>query len=93
MNIRFYNARILTMNQNTEILEGEVWVEGNRITHVGPVNVSGADSVKILEQPIWDREIDAKGNLIMPGFKNAHTHSAMTFLGAPTQMICHFSTG
>lgn len=80
MNIRFYNARILTMNQNTEILEGEVWVEGNRITHVGPVNVSGADSVKILEQPIWDREIDAKGNLIMPGFKNAHTHSAMTFL-------------
>ena len=26
------------------------------------------------------REIDAQGNLIMPGFKNAHTHSAMTFL-------------
>ncbi len=28
----------------------------------------------------WDREIDAEGNLLMPGFKNAHTHSAMTFL-------------
>ena len=28
----------------------------------------------------WERQIDAKGNLIMPGFKNAHTHSAMTFL-------------
>ncbi len=28
----------------------------------------------------WDRVIDASGNLIMPGFKNAHTHSGMTFL-------------
>src|SRR5699024_8940797 len=32
------------------------------------------------EKPEWDREIDARGNLLMPGFKNAHTHSAMTFL-------------
>ena len=71
MNIRFYNARILTMDQSTEIVEGEIWVEGSRITHIG----AGKDS-----QPVWDREIDAKGNLIMPGFKNAHTHSAMTFL-------------
>lgn len=29
---------------------------------------------------MWDREIDVKGNVVMPGFKNAHTHSAMTFL-------------
>ena len=28
----------------------------------------------------WDREINLNGNLIMPGFKDAHTHSAMTFL-------------
>ena len=27
-----------------------------------------------------DREMDLSGNLIIPGFKNAHTHSAMTFL-------------
>ena len=32
------------------------------------------------EEEKWDEEIDAEGNLIMPGFKNAHTHSAMTFL-------------
>ena len=30
--------------------------------------------------PVWDREIDGNGNLLMPGFKNAHTHTAMTFL-------------
>ena len=30
---------------------------------------------------VWvEREIDLDGNLLMPSFKNAHTHSAMTFL-------------
>ena len=28
----------------------------------------------------WDRQINAGGNVVMPGFKDAHTHSAMTFL-------------
>lgn len=71
MNIRFYHARILTMDGTMDIIQGEVWVEGNRITYIGPGKGN---------PPVWDREIDAKGNLIMPGFKNAHTHSAMTFL-------------
>lgn len=71
MNIRFYHARILTMDGTMDIVQGEVWVEGNRITYIGPGKG---------KPPVWDREIDAKGNLIMPGFKNAHTHSAMTFL-------------
>lgn len=73
MNTRFYNARILTMDKSTAILEGELWVEGSRITYIGP-SPSGKT------RPVWDREIDADGNLIMPGFKDAHTHSAMTFL-------------
>ncbi len=77
MNIRFYNARILTMDESTEdpmnIFMGEVWVEENKITYVGP-KPDGSSA------PLWDREIDADGNLLMPGFKNAHTHSAMTFL-------------
>lgn len=71
MNIRFYNAMILTMAGSGEIVTGELWVEGNRVAYVGegkPSHIS------------WDREIDAEGNLILPGFKNAHTHSAMTFL-------------
>lgn len=71
MNIRFYHARILTMDGSMDIVQGEVWVEGNQITYIG----GGKGN-----PPVWDREIDAKGNLIMPGFKNAHTHSAMTFL-------------
>ncbi len=71
MNIRFYNARLLTMTNGLEILKAELWVENNIITHIGDDKKS---DVK------WDREIDVNNNLLIPGFKNAHTHSAMTFL-------------
>lgn len=78
MNIRFYNARILTMDKCSDnpmdIFMGEVWVEGSRITYVGPEEAAPA------HQPVWERQVDACKNLLMPGFKNAHTHSAMTFL-------------
>ena len=50
-------------------------VENGIISYIG----SREDAVN-REKPEWDREIDARGNLLMPGFKNAHTHSAMTFL-------------
>ena len=79
MNIRIYNARILTMEEGRPLYEGEVHVVGNRIAYVG--NVLSKEELKGKYGDIaWDREIDAGGNVIMPGFKNAHTHSAMTFL-------------
>jgi 5-methylthioadenosine/S-adenosylhomocysteine deaminase len=73
MNVRFYNARILTMADGFRIRAGEVWVKGSKIIHVG---LEEEES----EPLCWDREIDVQGNLLMPGFKDAHTHSAMTFL-------------
>ena len=36
MGIRFYNARILTMQDNMEIIEGELWTEKERISYIGP---------------------------------------------------------
>ncbi|MDE6737988.1 MAG: amidohydrolase [Lachnospiraceae bacterium] len=80
MNYRFYNARILTM-QNKDIINGELWVRNDRILYVG----DGKDTDSVYEKLdlgsiIWDREIDCEGNLLMPGFKNAHTHSGMTLL-------------
>lgn len=72
--IRIYNARILTMEDDKEIFNGEIWISGTKIDYIGPENKEGADKIS------WERQIDAKRNLIMPGFKNAHTHSAMTFL-------------
>ena len=71
MKIRFYNVRILTMADDFQVTRGEVQIKGNRIVYVG--------EEKHREEE-WDREIDGNGNLIMPGFKDAHTHSAMTFL-------------
>lgn len=83
MNIRFYNGKILHTKENHsfEISEGELWVKGNKIVYLG--DGKDLDGVyQRLDEPfiIWDREIDARGYVIMPGFKNAHTHSAMTFL-------------
>ena len=50
---------------------GELVVSDGRIAALGKhADFSG----------VIDREIDCKGNLLMPGFKNAHTHSGMTFL-------------
>ena len=81
MNIRFYNAKILTLKENEkfDLCQGELWVKGDRICYIG----DGADVSDACGQDeiiLWDREIDAGGNLLMPGFKNAHTHTPMTFL-------------
>ena len=83
MNIRFYNAKILRLKEHHTfaIEEGELWVKGDCICYIG----DGKDTDKVFQTPeeqiiVWDREIDVEGNLLMPGFKNAHTHTAMTFL-------------
>lgn len=72
MNTRIYNATILTMEEGRSTFKGEVWIKDDTIAYVGP---EGKES-----NITWDKEIDASGNLIMPGFKDAHTHTAMTFL-------------
>ena len=66
--IRFYNGYTY---ENGLITRSEVWVDGSVISFVGQAPE---------ELPVFEREINLKGDLIMPGFKNAHTHSAMTFL-------------
>lgn len=80
MNIRFYHAGILRMERDEassmEVLpDGELWVRGNQIVYVGREGEK-----RLQKEEVWDREIDLQGNLILPGFCNAHTHSAMTFL-------------
>ncbi len=70
MKTRFYNARILTMTDGINITEGELHVDGDKISYIGTAK----------DNETFDKEIDCKGNVLMPGFKNAHTHTAMTFL-------------
>ena len=72
--IRFKNGRVLTMAEDEEIRECEVWTDGDKIAIVGT-----PDDEK-LKKTAFEKEYDLNGNLLMPSFKNAHTHSAMTFL-------------
>ncbi len=78
MNIRLYNARILTMEENRDVFKGEIGVVDGRIDYV--LENSAENEHVQNKYKAWDLEIDCKGNLLMPGFKNAHTHSGMTFL-------------
>ena len=79
MSVRFYNCRILSMKDD-KITEGEIWTKDDRISYIGPSKDASGE--------IFDREIDCKGNLIMPGLKNAHTHSAMTFSRSLADEYC-----
>ena len=69
--IRFYNGRLLRFGGGMRVTDEELWIEGGTIAYVGP---------RPEERPAFEREIDLGGDLMLPGFKNAHTHTAMTFL-------------
>ncbi|MCQ2056257.1 MAG: amidohydrolase family protein [archaeon] len=68
-----HNAWIVTQNANRDILKGDVVIENDSIVSVGGEYNSSAD-----------KEIDAKGDIVMPGLINTHTHVAM----APLKGIC-----
>jgi 5-methylthioadenosine/S-adenosylhomocysteine deaminase len=69
--IRFYNGRTLSFGGGVKITADEVWTEDGVISYVGPARA---------DMPAFERQIDLRGDLVMPSFKDAHTHSAMTFL-------------
>lgn len=63
--IKFTNGLVLDKYFN--IIRKDVFVDGDSIVAIGEYDKT-ADTV-----------YDLNGNLLMPSFKNAHTHSAMTF--------------
>jgi 5-methylthioadenosine/S-adenosylhomocysteine deaminase len=70
------NARVLVMDDaNTELMRADVVVEGARISAVTSGEVAPAG----LPSP-YVREIDATGQLLMPGLINAHFHSSVNHL-------------
>ncbi len=69
--IRFYNALLLPFAGEDAPYAGELWTDGDKVALLGEAPA---------QRPAFEREIDCRGNLLLPGFKNAHTHSAMTFL-------------
>ena len=63
--IKFTNG--LVLNKDFEIESTDVYVDCGKIVKIGESTIKA------------DRIYDLNGNLLMPSFKNAHTHSAMTF--------------
>ncbi len=63
------DAWIVTQDKSRRILRGDVVIDGERIISVGPEYNGTAD-----------REIDAAGDIVMPGMINTHTHVAMSVM-------------
>lgn len=57
----------LVLDKDFEIVKTDVYVDGNKIVAIGDCDL------------VANEVYDLNGNLLMPSFKNAHTHSAMTF--------------
>jgi len=65
------NAMVVTMNDQRDVFSpGAVVIRGDRIVAVGPAVVARAFKAS--------RVIDAKGDIVMPGMINTHTHAAMS---------------
>ncbi len=61
------NAQIITMNAGEEILEGDLYIENDRIIQVGGDLGYAADQI-----------IDAKNKTVIPGFIQTHIHLCQT---------------
>ena len=69
MKIVFINGKVVSLASNLGYIETNVVVQDDTIQYIG--NNIPADANRI---------IDLKGNILAPGFINAHAHSAMTIL-------------
>ncbi len=76
MAIFIKNAQIVTQNKERQIIKnGAILIEGDKISDIGP-------SAKLEKKYVKAKKkiIDGRGQVLMPGLINAHTHAAMTLL-------------
>ncbi len=67
MRILFKNAKIVTMNAEREIIQGDLLVDGSQIVALG----------EVIDQPA-DQVIDLQGDLLIPGLIQTHIHLCQT---------------
>lgn len=68
MNILIENVKILTMADGEVIKNGNISIENEKIKKITSDNIDFS----------YDKKIDGKNYLAMPGFVNAHTHVGMS---------------
>ncbi len=76
--LRIRNATLVTQDDQRRVVQGDLFVEDGRITHVG--QVAGRKEA--------DRTLDGTGQVVLPGLINLHTHVPMTlFRGYGDDML------
>jgi 5-methylthioadenosine/S-adenosylhomocysteine deaminase len=65
------DATVVTMNEDAEVVRGDVLVEDGEIVAVGEVSKAQADGVD---------QIDVDGQVVMPGFVQTHVHLCQTLM-------------
>lgn len=68
MNILIENVKILTMADGEVIKNGNIYIENEKIKKITSDNIDFS----------YDKKIDGKNYLAMPGFVNTHTHVGMS---------------
>ncbi len=68
MNILIENVKILTMADGEVIKNGNIYIENEKIKKITSDKIDYS----------YDKKIDGKNYLAMPGFVNAHTHVGMS---------------
>ncbi|HUV25351.1 MAG TPA: amidohydrolase family protein [Methanomassiliicoccales archaeon] len=68
MSTAIRNALIVTQDRSRRVLRGDILIEEDRIQAIGDVREDA------------DIEIDAKGDIVIPGLVNAHTHVSMSIM-------------
>ncbi|NLB80667.1 MAG: amidohydrolase [Clostridiaceae bacterium] len=69
MKLLIKNAEIITMDYDNPIVKGDIGIVDEKIAFIGKDNNFTPDTIK-----------DVKGNIVMPGLINAHTHTPMSLL-------------
>src|SRR3954463_14479019 len=68
MRLLIRNPQIVTLNENTEIIEqGSIIIDGKRMSYIGPTQSTPHGP--------FDRTIEASRMIAMPGMVNSHCHS------------------
>jgi 5-methylthioadenosine/S-adenosylhomocysteine deaminase len=67
-NLLIKNAQVITMNAKSEIINGDIWIQDDRIQAIGPD----------LHPEHVDKVIDAANRTIIPGFVQTHIHLCQT---------------
>ena len=65
MNLRLYNARILTMEKDKDVFWGEIWIKNEKIVYIAKESEIQAEWKKDeIPRISWDFQIDCEGNLL-----------------------------